>query len=200
MSAGMIIALGPQNAFLIKNGLQKNSKTLNIAAIFILIDIILISIGAIGVGSIISQSPFLRFFMTIFAAGFFIFYGYSSIIKSRANKSKSVEKKNAYPQYLTAIFLSVANPAVIFDTIVIVGGLASRYTLLEDRVIFTFGAIAASIMWFISLTAVSFWASRYVDNDKTWKYVERVIGVFMIIVGSLVLLDLYRAEMLNPTF
>ncbi len=200
MTASLIIALGPQNAFLIKNGLQKNSKTFNIAAIFITIDIILITIGAIGVGSLISQAPYLRFGMTVFAVGFFVFYGVLSIRKSYILDTEIVETKPNGANYLTAVLLSIANPAVLFDTVVIVGGLASRYTLLEDRIVFTLGAIVASVVWFVSLSIVSFWASRYVDNKNTWKYIEFFIGIFMIIVGFVLLFDLYRAELIQPTF
>lgn len=194
MTAGMIISLGPQNSFLIKHGLFKNPKTLHIAAIFIVIDIILITIGALGVGSIISQSFYLRIGMTIFAASFFIYYGIASLLSSRQGKVATDEPKLDRNIYLTAVILSVANPAVLLDTIVIVGGLASRYQTITDRVFFSIGAITASTVWFMVLSAMALWASRFVENSNTWRIVELVIGIFMIGLGVFLLYDLYIVE------
>lgn len=200
MTASMIIALGPQNLYLIKNGLHRSSKTLNIAAIYILVDIILISTGAIGVGSIISKAPYLSFGMTVFAGLFFLYFGLSSLIKSKQPKADIEVAIDDNSSYWTAIFISIVNPGVIFDTIVIVGGLAGSYELLEDRIIFTLGAVVASFTWFMLLTVSSLWASKYVDNANTWKIIEIATGVIMMVVGLVVFYDLYKAELTNPTF
>ena len=197
MTASMIVALGPQNAYLIKNGLMRKTAVFNIAAIYVLIDIALITLGAIGVGSLIAKIPALKFAFSIVAAGFFLFYGFMSIrsvFKSQPSQLDLPEiRKDGYSK---AVLISIANPAVLFDTIVIIGGLASQYEQMFERIMFLIGAVTASILWFSTIAILSFYTGRYVTGEKVWRILDFGIGILMIFLAFIIssdIIDMYNS-------
>jgi L-lysine exporter family protein LysE/ArgO len=73
---------------------------------------------------------------------------------------------------------------VLFDTIVLVGGLASSYGDLAGRAVFSSGAVAASGLWFATLAVASYAAGRYVTGPGVWRAVDLVFGVVMIALAA----------------
>ncbi len=189
MAASMIVALGPQNAYLIKHGLMRHRAVLPIAAIYVAIDVALITVGALGVGALISQAPDWRFAFSLVAAGFFVIFGLMNIRNAFRPYDRSIGGGENASRYSTAILVSIANPGVLFDTVVLVGGLAGRYDLLADRLIFSAGAATASLMWFSALAVVSFYVGYYVTSDRVWRVLDVVIGVLMIALAGVILMD-----------
>ena len=76
---------------------------------------------------------------------------------------------------------------MLFDTVVLVGGLASQYELLSDRLVFSAGAATASLLWFSAIAALSFYAGYYLTGDKVWRILDLVIGSLMIILAGVIL-------------
>ena len=200
MTASMIVALGPQNAYLLKYGLNRQSTVFHIALIFILIDICLITLGALGVGTLIASAPLLKLTFSVVAVALFTIYGALSIYRSIRPRPESAKPESAKPDfgikvYSTAILISVANPGVLFDTIVIIGGLAGQYQDLSDRLFFSAGAATASLIWFVSLSLFSYHASRFVSGPRVWRYIDLVIGSLMLVLGYVIAhdaLELFR--------
>lgn len=189
MTASMIVALGPQNAYLIKHGLLRQTAVLRIAAIYIAIDVALISLGALGVGAVIGESPDLRLVFSVLAAMFFFVYGIMNIRKAFRKHVPVADMETGKSRYSTAILVSIANPGVLFDTVVLVGGLAGQYDLLADRLVFSAGAATASLMWFSAIAALSFYVGYYVTSDKIWRVLDLVIGALMIALSGVILKD-----------
>lgn len=189
MTASMIVALGPQNAYLLKHGLNRQSTVFHIALIYIFIDISLITLGALGIGSLIANAPLLKLAFSIVAVIFFVTYGALSINRAiRAHQSVS-KPEFGNKVYWTAILISVANPGVLFDTIVIIGGLAGQYDELLDRFIFSTGAATASLIWFTGLSLLSYQASRFISGANVWRYIDLVIGMLMLFLGYIIAQD-----------
>ena len=189
MAASMIVALGPQNAYLIKHGLLRHSAVLRIAAIYVAVDVALITLGALGVGAVVAQSTDIRFVFSVVAAGFFFVYGVMNIRNAFRERDLSMETQTNASRYSTAILVSIANPGVLFDTVVLVGGLAGRYDLVADRLIFSAGAATASLMWFTTVAVLSFYVGYYVTSDKVWRVLDLVIGSLMIGLAAFILMD-----------
>jgi len=183
MAASMIVALGPQNAYLIKHGLLRHSAVLRIAAIYVVIDVALITVGALGIGALIAQATDVRFYFSIVAALFFLGYGLTNILNAFRNRKRVFEAEDNKSRYSTAILISVANPGVLFDTIVLVGGLAGQYEQISDRMIFSAGAATASLLWFTTLAFLSFYVGYYVTSDRVWRILDFVIGMLMIVLA-----------------
>ena len=191
MTASMIVALGPQNAFLIKLGLSKSRIAFNVAAIYILIDVILISFGALGVGAFIADQPMLRISFSFLASAFFLYFGLSSIrsaLSLRTSRPDQISVSSG-DGYFKAILISVLNPGVLFDTIVLIGGLAAQFQDFTDRLWFLAGAMSASMMWFTLLAVASFYAGRFVNGKTVWVVLELVIGCLMIVLAAVLLLE-----------
>ncbi len=189
MTASMIVALGPQNAYLLKHGLQRKITVFKIAAIYVLIDVVLITLGAVGVGSIIASTPVLKLAFSIIAAVFFFIYGMLNLRAAFRPRPKNVSILSQRTSYSTAIFISVANPGVLFDTIVIVGGLAAQYTEISDRIAFSSGAAAASFLWFFTISGLSFYGGKYVSAEAFWKYLDIGVGTLMMVLAGVISLD-----------
>jgi len=189
MAASMIVALGPQNAYLIKHGLMRHRAVLRIAAIYVAIDVALITLGALGVGALIAQAPDWRFIFSLAAAGFFVVFGLMNIRNAFRDHDRSFDASEDASRYSTAVLVSIANPGVLFDTVVLVGGLAGRYELLTDRLIFSAGAAAASFIWFSALALLSFYVGYYVTSDRVWRVLDVIIGVLMIALAGVILMD-----------
>lgn len=189
MAASMIVALGPQNAYLIKHGLLRHSAVLRIAAIYVAVDVALITLGALGVGALVAQSSSIRLIFSVVAAGFFLVFGLLNIRNAFRERDLSLNTESNASRYSTAILVSIANPAVLFDTVVLVGGLAGRYDMLADRLIFSAGAATASIMWFTTIAILSFYVGYYVTSDRVWRFLDLIIGTLMIGLAAVILLD-----------
>ncbi len=190
MSASLIVALGPQNAYLIKHGLLRRSAVFGIAAIYVLIDAALIALGAMGAGSLIASIPILKMVFSAVAAAFFLFYGLASIHRAFGKEANAIDDMDEKAGYGMAIILSLANPGVLFDTIVIAGGLAGHYQEFSARVLFSMGAATASLIWFSTLSMLSFWAGGFVKGPSVWKVLDFVIGVLMVFLAFVVLQDI----------
>lgn len=183
MAASMIVAIGPQNALLIRYGLARVPTVFAIAAIFVAVDMALITLGALGVGSLVAQLPALKLALAGVAAAFFLYYGLSSLWRGFVGNDGGgglLQPAGVGAVYGPAIAVSIANPGVLFDTIVLVGGLASRYGDLGERLVFSGGAVAASFLWFATLAVSSYAAGRYVTGPTVWRVIDVALGVLMV--------------------
>jgi L-lysine exporter family protein LysE/ArgO len=188
MTASLIVAIGPQNAYLLKYGLSRTNFVFAIAAIYVVIDVALITLGAIGVGTVIAQYPVLKLSFACIAIIFFLAFGIASIRKGLRGGRVETPKVPGAAAYSTAILISVANPGVLFDTIVIIGGLAGQYPDLADRIAFSAGAAAASFLWFFALATLAYFCGGYF-NERAWKTVDIVIGVLMLVLAATIVHD-----------
>jgi L-lysine exporter family protein LysE/ArgO len=188
MTASLIVAIGPQNAYLLKYGLSRTPFVFAIAAIYVVIDVLLITLGAIGVGTVIAQYPLLKLVFACIAIVFFLGFGFASIRKGLRKGKIERPKVPGAAAYSTAILLSVANPGVLFDTIVIIGGLAGQYAALADRLAFSAGAAAASFLWFFALASLAFFCGGYF-SDRAWKGLDIAIGVLMVVLAMTIVRD-----------
>jgi L-lysine exporter family protein LysE/ArgO len=186
----MIVAIGPQNAYLLKYGLSRANFVFAIAAIYVVIDVLLITLGAIGVGTVIAQYPLLKITFACIAIVFFLAFGIISIRKGlRPGQIEKPQVPKA-AAYSTAILLSIANPGVLFDTIVIIGGLAGQYPHLADRVAFSAGAAMASFIWFFALASLAYFCGSFF-SDRSWKIIDIVIGVLMLVLAVTIAHDAF---------
>jgi len=188
MAASLIVAIGPQNAYLLKYGLARHRFVFAIAAIYIVIDVFLITLGAVGFGTLIAQHPLLKLCFAVLAGTFFFAFGIVSIRKALKPGKIEPPQVSGAAACSTAIFLSLANPGVLFDTIVLIGGFAGQYANIYDRVAFSAGAALASFSWFVALSCLAFFAGGYI-NDRAWKFVDLAIGVLLIVLATSIMRD-----------
>ena len=178
----LIIAIGPQNLFVIQQGLKK-TYVFTVALFCSLSDSLLIIIGIYLSGYIVGINPTLMDIIKVLGGIWLIFYGLNKVRK--LNQIKDINKElniiNEHGKVLISLFLiTYANPHVYLDTIILLGSLSTNF---NDQISFGIGAISASFLFFFSLGYMSMFLSKYIYSNKTWFWIDLAIGLLMISYG-----------------
>jgi L-lysine exporter family protein LysE/ArgO len=182
---GLIISMGPQNIFLIRQGIKKEYAYLS-ALICSLCDMLLILISTLSVSQLIIAYPTVKMLLMIFGALFLIGYGAKSVYSGiKQFRNPSVVEMHTHSTsrslirlLITAISFSLLNPQAIIDTMIMIGGVVSQYPE-EDQLVFIIGVIAASFLWFNGLATLSAFCAHILKNGKAWACLEVVSGLVM---------------------
>jgi L-lysine exporter family protein LysE/ArgO len=175
----LIIAIGAQNAFVIRQGLTRR-HVFTVVAICSLIDASLIALGIGGLGAAIQGLPWLLEVIRWFGVAYLTWFGIKSAIsatKSQTLDPSGVESKSVGKVIATVVTLSLLNPHVYLDTVIFVGGVGNTFG--DNRWYFAFGAMLASLIWFTSIGYGAKAASRFMSKPIFWKILDAVIAVIM---------------------
>jgi L-lysine exporter family protein LysE/ArgO len=187
---GLIIAIGAQNAYVLRQGLKRQHRFAT-ASICFLCDATLITIGTIGFGTLSEKIPEITNIFVWAGAVFLLFYGLQSFKSAFAPAALDMNKQDIKPtslwsNVLMTLALSLLNPHVYLDTVALVGGLANQYPT-SQRLLFVLGGSVASFIWFFSLAYGAAWLAPFFQRPSAWKILDTVIGCIMLfIAGSLV--------------
>jgi L-lysine exporter family protein LysE/ArgO len=175
----LIVAIGAQNAFVLRQGLS-GKFVLPVAMVSAFLDATLIVLGVAGLGALLESVPFLLGLVRWLGAGYLVWFGIASLRK--ANSGQSLDVSGQGPSTIrtaviaTATF-SLLNPHVYLDTVVFLGALAAQFG--DNRWWFALGASVASITWFFGLAYGAKALSPYVKNPKFWRILDTVIALIM---------------------
>ena len=187
ISISLILALGPQNVFVLRQGLLR-SHVFASCLVCSISDALLIAAGVLGVGLFITQIEGLAVWMSIGASIFLIFYGCLRIKSALNPKGLEVddsESKDLWPTMLAGLAFTYLNPHVYVDTLLLIGGASSRYTG-DDQLMFGVGAATASFVFFFSLGYGAKSLSPLLNNPESWKIIDLfVAGVMFTVAGIL---------------
>jgi L-lysine exporter family protein LysE/ArgO len=175
----LIIAIGAQNAFVIRQGLTRR-YVFTVVAICTVIDASLIALGIGGLGAAIAGLPWLLEVIRWFGVAYLTWFGIKSAIsatKSQTLDPTGVESKSAGKVVTTVLAMSLLNPHVYLDTVIFVGGVGNTFG--DNRWYFALGAMLASLLWFTSIGYGAKAASRFMSKPIFWKILDGVIAVIM---------------------
>jgi L-lysine exporter family protein LysE/ArgO len=179
--AGLIIAIGAQNAFVLKQGILKNHVFVT-ALICSLIDAILISIGVGGFGALLATNVLLLSLAKWGGAAFLIYYGFRSfraVFKSESlHLEKGPERPDLKVTILTAFVLSLLNPHVYLDTVILLGSIGAQFPG-SQRLFFALGAMTASFVWFFVVGYGARYLAPLFQKPLAWKILDFLIGCVM---------------------
>lgn len=194
LSGGLIIAIGAQNAFVLAQGLRKNYP-LQTALVCSLCDATLMVIGISGVGAVVAANPQFAQFAALGGALFLFWYGFRSFRSALRNNSLQTTAQQSLSRrklLLTTLALTLLNPHVYIDTILLVGSISSRMPP-GDRYLFGAGAISASILWFFSLSFGAGLLAPLFRKPIAWRCLDGFVCLTMwLIACSLLWPDLHR--------
>lgn len=177
----LIMAIGAQNAFVIKQGLMRRHLFLT-AMLCSGIDAILISFGVLGFGQIVSSVPLFLELAKYFAFIFLLIYGALSLKSAFTSKSLEELQENCLPSLkrttLMLLALSLLNPHAYLDTVILLGSIASHLPL-HEQVYFAVGAIASSFGWFFALTYGSRYLSPLLQKPIAWRIIDTLVAFMM---------------------
>ncbi|ABV87297.1 LysE/ArgO family amino acid transporter [Shewanella pealeana] len=181
IGGSLIMAVGAQNAFVLKQGLRR-SHSLPIAAICSFIDAIMITAGVAGLGHLILAFPLIKDIASIGGALFLIIYGYgalkSSFSESRMESEEALAADSLKKAVLTTLAISLLNPHLYLDTVVLLGSISVQFEGTEKQW-FGAGAVLASFVWFFSLSLGAKYLSPVFKKPKAWCYLDRFICITM---------------------
>jgi len=180
LGAGLIIAIGAQNAFVLRQGLKKQYVFLT-ALVCTLCDAALITLGVAGFGSVVSSHPVLTNLAAWGGAVFLFVYGlraFWSVFKVRGLEAEGNVTLSKRDAVLTTLAVSLLNPHVYLDTVVLLGGIGGQF-VGQSRVLYGVGAVTASSVWFFSLAYGATRLGPLFRRPLAWRVLDAAIGLIM---------------------
>ena len=182
LCATLIIAIGAQNAFVLRQGLRRE-HVLIIVAFCALADLLLIGAGVAGVARVLGQAPRLTFVLTGAGTLFLAWYGMRALARARtasamnvAEGTRRISVRNAVAQAAGFTFL---NPHVYLDTVLLMGSIGARQPS-DLRFWFVGGAAAASGAWFTTLGFGARLLRPVFRTPRAWQVLDTLIGLTML--------------------
>ena len=180
----LIIAIGAQNAFVIRQGLTKKFVLLTVL-ICAFSDAILIALGASGLGALIKSNKnileFVRWFGVIYLL-WFAFKSAKSVFKKEVLNSAGEASANRKSVILTVLALTFLNPHVYLDTVILLGSISNQFG--TDKWFFVIGAMLASFIWFTAIGFGAKSASRFMSQPIFWKILDSIIALVMVSIAA----------------
>ncbi|KTD49314.1 LysE/ArgO family amino acid transporter [Legionella quateirensis] len=184
LGLSLIMALGPQNVFLIKQGARRNHAALSAMVCFIC-DIILACASVAGLHQILLVHPTLQIWLVWFGTAFLLYYAIkafrSAFTHHKKQSDKTPQPHNRIQIVLFALGFSLLNPHAIIDTLVIIGSGSSQFP--DHKMAFLLGVITSSLLWFSSLTMTTRYFSNILTKTTVWQGIELFSGVLMTFIG-----------------
>lgn len=202
----LIIAIGAQNLFVLRQGLRRE-HVLVVAALCAVSDALLIGLGVSGIGLVLQALPWLvtavRWAGALFLVGYGLLAarrvwrpngdalslreeGEAAVQTVSAGRTATTTRTRLLPVVLTTLALTWLNPHVYLDTVFLLGSVANTHG--EERWLFAAGAMTASVVWFFGLALGARYLGRWLSSARSWRILDAVIAVVMIALGvSLVL-------------
>ena len=182
LGATLIIAIGAQNAFILRQGLMR-SHVFILCLICGASDAFLIALGVAGLGTLIAGNPTLITVVTIGGALFLATYAVFALRRALRPTAMTTEAPGGKPMPLgaaiaTCLAFTVLNPHVYLDTVVLLGSLSARYDG-SARVAFAGGAMTASFVWFFSLGYGARLLAPLFARPQAWRVLDLIIAAIM---------------------
>ncbi|MGH1542267.1 MAG: LysE/ArgO family amino acid transporter [Arenicella sp.] len=180
LGLSLIVAIGAQNAFVLKQGL-KGQHVFWVCLVCATSDAALIAIGVFSLSLVEQYVPQFATYAKYFGAIFLLVYGLRSFI-SAFGKQESLQPdqrrgQSLWKTLLVCLALTWLNPHVYLDTVVLLGSIAAQYG--ENAKYFGYGAVTASFAFFFTLGYGASWLRPWFDKPMTWKLLDIIIGIIM---------------------
>lgn len=181
---GLIMVIGSQNAFILRQGVQRKYVFL-IATVSLLGDIVLIGLGVNGLGAFVQSHPFLELMMVIGGSLFLTTYGCFAFYSAWKKEALDMNGENIpvphsrHKTIMLALTFSLLNPHAWLDAAVILGSIGGQLDNAIERYIFTAGALLGSTIWFYSLAFFAWKLAPYLRSHQVWRWINISVGVLM---------------------
>ena len=181
IGSSLIIAIGPQNLYVINQGLKKN-YILIVVLLCRLSDSLLIVCGIYLSNSLLNLNESLIITMKLIGGIWLILYGINKIKNSNSHNIENKEFKELSLNKIvfTTLAITYANPHVYLDTVVLLGSISVNF---DNKFYFGLGAIVASFVFFFTLGYFSKFLSKYIKSKKVWFYIDNIMGFLMLFYG-----------------
>ena len=181
LSLGLIVAIGAQNAFVLRQGLRREYVG-SIVLFCAVCDAVLIAAGVFGMSAALGERPLLTKMLSLAGAVFLATYGYQALRRvTQSNQLRPAEAASGMRRIsvlLQAAAFTLLNPHVYLDTVLLLGSIGAQQPP-DLRVWFVAGACCASVVWFAGLGFGARWLAPFFARPRAWQIVDSLIGVTM---------------------
>ena len=182
----LIIAIGAQNAFVIRQGLTRQHVLL-VVAICAVSDALLILLGISGLGVLIQSVPALLEVIRWFGVAYLTWFGIRSLrsaFKTQSLDASGVSQASSAGKVAeTALGLTFLNPHVYLDTVILLGSIGNTFG--ADKWFFAMGAACGSVLWFFSIGFGAKAASGLMKKPVFWRILDSIIAFVMFSIAIL---------------
>ncbi|SDX36560.1 LysE/ArgO family amino acid transporter [Litoreibacter albidus] len=180
LSFTLIMAIGAQNAFVLRQGIRREHVLLCVLVCAIS-DAVLITLGVTGFGALNEKMPWLGPIMRYGGALFLLAYGAmairSALTGTEALNVEGRARSDWRKVVATLLALTWLNPHVYLDTVILLGSIAAQYG--EDRAVFGAGAVTASFVFFLLLGFGARLLAPLFVRPKAWRVLDALVGLTM---------------------
>ncbi|UTT63216.1 LysE/ArgO family amino acid transporter [Microcella humidisoli] len=193
LGLSLIIAIGAQNVFVLRQGIRRE-HVLAVVIVCAVSDAVLIAAGIAGLGAVLTVVPWLVDVVRWAGAVFLV--GYGMLAARRAWRPSGALTVGAQPAgdeqapasrprlrgvVLTALALTWLNPHVYLDTVFLLGSIASTWN--EQRWLFGAGAMLGSVLWFTALGFGARYLGRWLSSPRAWRWLDAGIAIVMVAIA-----------------
>ena len=187
LSLGLIVAIGAQNAFVLRQGLRLEHVG-SVVAFCAVADAVLITAGVFGMAQAMGDRPMLARGLALGGAAFLAVYGWRALQRARQASSLDVNSMGQGMSRGAALAQAAAftllNPHVYLDTVLLVGSIGAQQPApLQGW--FAAGASAASLLWFSALGFGARWLAPWFARPRAWQVLDALIGLTMWVLSLL---------------
>ncbi len=188
LSLGLIVAIGAQNAFVLRQGLRRE-HVWPVVAFCALADAVLITAGVLGMAQALGERPGLARALALAGAAFLAVYGWQALRRARQASQLNTAEGGAPALSLRSALAQAAaftllNPHVYLDAVLLVGSIGAQQPPgLQGW--FVAGASAASLLWFCALGFGARWLAPLFARPRAWQVLDALIGVTMWVLSAL---------------
>ena len=194
LSLGLIVAIGAQNAFVLRQGLRREHVG-SIVLFCALADAMLITAGVMGMARALGESPGLARALALAGAVFLTLYGWRALQRARHASRLTASEDGAGLTRGAALAQAAAftllNPHVYLDTVLLVGSIGAQQPA-GMQPWFIAGASAASLGWFTSLGFGARWLAPWFARPRAWQVLDALIGLTMWVLAALLVRHVLR--------
>ena len=192
LSLGLIVAIGAQNAFVLRQGLRREHVA-SVVFFCAITDALLIAAGVLGMAQALGESPMVAHALALAGAVFLAAYGWNALRRALQQNGLLANEEGDGLTWAAAMAQAAAftllNPHVYLDTVLLVGSIGAQQRA-DLQVWFVAGASSASLLWFCALGFGARWLAPLFAKPRAWQVLDILIGLTMWALSGMLVLRL----------
>ena len=192
LSLGLIVAIGAQNAFVLRQGLRREHVA-SVVFFCAITDALLIAAGVLGMAQALGERPMVAHALALAGAVFLAAYGWNALRRALHQNGLLANEEGDGLTWAAAMAQAAAftllNPHVYLDTVLLVGSIGAQQPA-DLQVWFVAGACSASLLWFCALGFGARWLAPLFAKPRAWQVLDILIGLTMWALSGMLVLRL----------
>ena len=195
LSLGLIVAIGAQNAFVLRQGLRREHVA-SVVFFCAISDALLIAAGVLGMAQALGERPMLANALALAGAVFLAVYGWKALNRALQQNGLLAAEGGQGLSWASAMAQAAAftllNPHVYLDTVLLVGSIGAQQPA-GLQAWFVAGASSASLLWFCALGFGARWLAPLFAKPRAWQVLDILIGLTMWVLSGMLVMHLVAA-------